>query len=81
MSAAFRRVGAHRVIDKDQVLRQAVVEISHGHVVSYYPFVDELPVTEWLGGTIQLCRDTRGALRAYWFEGPMSLDNNGKLLE
>ncbi len=45
-------------------MQQAVVEISEGRVVNYYEFRDELPMTEWLGGTIIVRRDDDGILRA-----------------
>lgn len=69
----FRRCGAHEVwLANGEVLRQAVVEIEEGRVVNYYEFHDELPLTEWLGGTVRVDRDEEGFLRAYYM---------GKLLE
>lgn len=63
----LRRCGAHvvRLLDGN-VLEQAVVEISDGKVVNYYEFRDELPMTEWLGGTIEIVRDEEGTLVALW---------------
>lgn len=62
----FRRCGAHEVITASGVqLRQAVVEIEDGRVVNYYEFQDELPMTEWLGGRIEVRQDEEGILRAY----------------
>lgn len=61
----FRRVAAHLVIIGDRQLRQAAVELCEGRVVNYYEFSDELPMTEWIGGTIILQRDGEGILRAY----------------
>lgn len=62
----MRRCGAHEVVLADgQVLRQAVVEVAEGRVVNYYEFRDELPMTEWLGGTIEVKRDAEGMLRAF----------------
>lgn len=61
----MRRVGAHRVVTPSAVLNQAVVEVEEGRVVNYYEFRDELPMTEWLGGTIEIRRDADGLLRAY----------------
>ena len=61
----FRRVAAHQVLVSKKVLSQAVVELDDGKVVNYYTFEDELPLTEWLGGTIKLV-DTDGGLVAYW---------------
>lgn len=65
MSQTFRRIGANRIVDDERVLKQAVVEITRGRVTNYYTFKDELPATEWLGGTIRLRQDTNGVLRAY----------------
>ncbi len=60
----MRRIGAHEIITDGATLRQAVVEISGDRVVNYYEFRDELPMTEWLGGTIIVSRDDEGILRA-----------------
>ena len=56
-----RRVAAHEVKAPGEVLQQAVVELKGGKVERYYPFTDELPQTEWLGGTILIEDDC-----AYW---------------
>jgi len=65
----MRRCGAHEVVLADgTVLRQAVVETEEGRVVNYYEFHDELPMTEWLGGRIEVFRDEEGILRATWGE-------------
>lgn len=62
----LRRCGAHEVRLADgNVLSQAVVEISDGRVVNYFEFRDELPMTEWLGGIIEVKRDEEGILRAF----------------
>lgn len=60
----MRRVAANTVTVDGNTLTQAVVEISEGRVVNYYEFRDELPMTEWLGGTISISRDDEGILRA-----------------
>lgn len=63
----MRRCGAHQVILPDGlILQQAVVEIQEGRVVNYFEFREELPMTEWLGGEIQVERDEEGILRALW---------------
>ena len=63
----MRRCGAHQVILPDgSILQQAVVEIQEGRVVNYFGFREELPMTEWLGGEIQVERDEEGILRALW---------------
>ncbi len=52
---AVRRCGAHKiVVDGSIVLCQAVVEIMGDRVVNYYEFRGELPMTEWLGGVIEV---------------------------
>lgn len=63
----MRRCGSHQVILPDgSILQQAVVEIQEGRVVNYFEFREELPMTEWLGGEIQVERDEEGILRALW---------------
>lgn len=63
----MRRCGAYQVILPDgSILQQAVVEIQEGRVVNYFEFREELPMTEWLGGEIQVERDEEGILRALW---------------
>lgn len=49
-----------------KTIDRCVVEIDNGHVVNYYTFDEELPLTEWLGGTINLLRDDTGVLVAEW---------------
>lgn len=62
----FRRCGAHEImLPQGDLLCQAVVEIEEGRVVNYYEFRDELPMTEWLGGKIEVKHDEEGILRAY----------------
>jgi len=61
----MRRVGAHYIKNGDTVLCQGVVEIDDGRVVNYYTFCDELPMTEWLGGIIELKRNDEGILQAF----------------
>jgi CTP synthase (UTP-ammonia lyase) len=54
----FRRIGAHEVhLPDGTILHQAVVELIDERVVNYYEFTDELPMTEWLGGTIIINKD------------------------
>lgn len=63
----IRRVAAHEVdICGEETLSMAVVEISEGRVVNYYTFSDELPMTEWLGGRIEIKKNVDGSLSAYW---------------
>ncbi|MED9801637.1 MAG: hypothetical protein UFJ02_09515 [Prevotella sp.] len=61
-----RRCGAHEIVVEDKMtLVRAVVEIFADKVVNCYEFRDELPMTEWLGGRIDIKRDEEGILRAY----------------
>ncbi len=61
----MRRVAAHELLIDGQMLRQAVVEIAEGRVVNYYTFDRELPMTEWLGGMIEVRRNEEGVLEAF----------------
>ena len=62
----IRRVAAHEVnVYGNELLEMAVVEILKGRVVNYYSFSDELPLTEWLGGRIEI-RKEGDCLSAYW---------------
>ncbi len=70
MMEDMRRVGAHFVETESGILKQCVVEIMGSRVVNYYTFTDELPLTEWLGGTITLQRNEDGTLQA-WQEGKL----------
>ncbi|MBR4602663.1 MAG: hypothetical protein IKO37_08910 [Prevotella sp.] len=64
---SIRRVAAHEVdVFGKETLSMAVVEISEGRVVNYYTFSDELPMTEWLGGRIEIKKNEDGSLSAYW---------------
>lgn len=61
----MRRVGAHYIKKGETTLSQGVVEIEDGRVVNYYTFTEELPMTEWLGGTIELRYTEYGILQAF----------------
>lgn len=68
-----RRVAAHEVdLCNERILNNAVVELSDGVVKECYTFSGELPFTEWLGGTIEIRRNSEGEPEAYW---------NGRRLE
>ncbi len=70
---AVRRCGAHKiVVDGSIVLCQAVVEIMGDRVVNYYEFRGELPMTEWLGGVIEVKTDNDGVCRAFHEERPLT---------
>ena len=63
----IRRVAAHEAdVCGKETLSMAVVEICEGRVVNYYTFSDELPMTEWLGGRIEIKKNEDGSLSAYW---------------
>ena len=53
-SKRTRRVAAHEVRLEGRILHQAVVEIIGGRVVDAYEIMEEQPMTEWLGGTIEV---------------------------
>ena len=63
----LRRVAANYIIIGERRLINHVVEILGSRVVNYYPLKGEIPMTEWLGGTITIDKG-----KAY---------HNGKLLE
>lgn len=49
----MRRVAASRVfINEKEFHNNHVVELLEHSVVRHYPLREELPMTEWLGGTI-----------------------------
>lgn len=53
----MRRIAAHKLYLPDnpgKCINYPVVEIEGDTVVNYYPIEEELPVTEWLGGTFIL---------------------------
>lgn len=63
----MKRYAAHRVVLKDgTAIEQGIVELSDGGVVARtFPFWHEQPMTEWLGGVIEVKADEAGRLRAY----------------
>ena len=50
----LRRVAANYLIINDRRLINHVVELLDGQLVNYYPLQGEIPMTEWLGGTITI---------------------------
>lgn len=51
----MRRVAASRVfINEKEFHNNHVVELFNHLVMNHYPLTEELPMTEWLGGTIIL---------------------------
>lgn len=57
MENQFRRLGFHELRVSGIVLHQAIVEVIGDRVVNYYEFTDELPMTEWIGGTCEIIND------------------------
>ncbi|MFA4047334.1 hypothetical protein [Xylanibacter caecicola] len=58
------RFAANRLVIRGNIIVNGVVEIENGTVRSYYHFSEELPFTEWIGGTIELFEE-EGVLAAY----------------
>lgn len=58
------KYAANRLIVHDKIIINGVVEICNGVVKSYYSLSEELPFTEWIGGTIKLS-EKNGELVAY----------------
>ena len=48
----MRRVAASKVYINEKEFRNHVVELFDHLLVNHYPLEGELPMTEWLGGTI-----------------------------
>lgn len=61
----IRRIAAHEIIIDNKVLRQGVVEIENSSVSDYYTFKEELPYTEWIGGTIYIRKDENDISHAF----------------
>lgn len=75
----MRKIAVHELIVEDDALHDrveeveakphdmemAVIEISDGIVTDYYPFTDEQPQTEWIGGTVILRRNKQGLIQAF----------------
>lgn len=54
----LRRIAANTIILPDGTqLHNHVVELLSGRLVNVYPLEGELPLTEWLGGTIRFDPD------------------------
>ena len=49
-----RRVASNYLITENKCLTNHVVVIEGEKVVDYYPLEGEPPMTEWLGGTIEI---------------------------
>lgn len=61
----IRRIAAHEIIIDKKVLRPGVVEIKDSCVFDYYAFTEELPYTEWIGGTIYVRKDENDISHAF----------------
>lgn len=73
----MRRVAASRVyINEKEFHNNYVVELLDHLVVNHYPLQGELPMTEWLGGTI-LIRD-RQAFHTPKVLSPTELGTNNR---
>jgi hypothetical protein len=57
MADELRRLGFHELKVSGEVLHQVIVEVIGDRVVNYYEFTDELPMTEWIGGTCEIIND------------------------
>ena len=63
----MKRYAAHQIVLEDgTAIEQGIVELSDGGVVARtFSFWHEQPMTEWLGGVIEVKGDEAGRLRAY----------------
>lgn len=61
----IRRIAVNEIIVREDIMPQNIIEIAGGIVKSYYPFTDEQPCTEWIGGTVEIKTDEHGYLRVY----------------
>ena len=63
----MKRYAAHQIVlDDGTAIEHGIVELSDGGVVARtFPFWHEQPMTEWLGGVIEVKADEAGRLRAY----------------
>ena len=65
LSEKMRRIAANEVVTEDSVLSPGVVELCSGMVTGCYHLNEELPFTEWIGGTIIIMNDNDNCLRAF----------------
>lgn len=49
-----RRVAVNRLFVDGREIRPCAIEIVDGKVMGYYKLTEELPNTEWLGGTARI---------------------------
>ena len=62
----MKRYAAHQVLlYNGTTIEQGIVELSDdGIVIRSFPFLYEQPMTEWLGGVIEVKADEAGHLKA-----------------
>ena len=67
MNRRIRKIAAHHLLLPDgTTCGRSLVEInSSGRVTRWCPLNREEPQTEWLGGSIRLCKGDDGTLLAY----------------
>lgn len=63
----MKRYAAHQIVLEDgTAIEQGIVELSDGGIVARtFAFWHEQPMTEWLGGVVEVKADEAGRLRAY----------------
>lgn len=62
----MRRLAAHMILQGNIQLPISVVEIKGDKVVAVYPLFKELPMTEWLDGTILIKEFPNGYAQAFY---------------
>lgn len=55
--AECRQVAVNRVLVGGEAVSPCVLEMQDGMVVKYYRLIEELPFTEWIGGTVVLAKE------------------------
>ena len=66
-----KRVAVHELRYGKTIINQAYIDLCDGKVLDYGCLHEELPMTEWLGGTIVLKREKGGVIRAFWNGEPL----------
>lgn len=61
----MKRFAAHRVVYAGTVHKPGVVEINNGRVTAHYKLTEEIAMTMWLKGTIEILEDDN-TLKAYY---------------
>ena len=60
-----RKVAAHEIELDGKIMPMQVVSIREGRVSDIYPLDGEMAGTEWLGGRIEIRKDSDSSLIAY----------------